>query len=99
MITVDIIKRDLGENYKEGTEEIIKEIIKMMTISACNVSNRRDNDSKLDPYIYEAVLSAYERRGKTGNTSSTDGSMSDSYVDIKKKMRNDIIEDGMRLLP
>ena len=50
----------------------------------------------LFPYVKEAVISVYLRRGNEGMQSRNEGSISTTYTDIIKKMKNDIIEDGLR---
>jgi len=47
-------------------------------------------DEKLIPYIVEAVVSAYLRRGDEGSSSSTEGSLSTTYVDIEQKLAKDV---------
>lgn len=90
------IKSDLDANYNTDDETVLQDIIDDMTAIACNVSNRKSNDVKLEPYIKKAVKSAYQLRGDEGKTSSSEGSISSSYEDIEEKLRINIIKNGVR---
>ncbi|MEG2310999.1 MAG: phage head-tail connector protein [Clostridia bacterium] len=92
------IKTNLGANYLQSDENVLKSIIKDMTFIASNISNRKDVDLSLAPYIKLAVISEYLWRGSEGLLSKTEGSISSSYNDIIEKMRNDIIKNGLRRL-
>lgn len=87
----DEIIKDLGDNFKKGDEEIIKKFIDLYGTIASNSSNRKTNDKRLYPYIYNAVKAAYIRRGSEGKASETVGSISDSYDDIEAKLKRDVI--------
>ncbi len=56
------IKANLGANYIENTDEVLKDIIEDMTSIACDISNRNQDDKKLFPYIKKAVKSEYMTR-------------------------------------
>ena len=90
------IKKNLGINFIEDTEDVLQDIIDDMTSIACNVSNRDEDDEKLIPYIKRAVKAEYLKRGNEGLASRTEGSISSSYEDIVEKLRNDIIKNGVR---
>lgn len=90
------IKKNLGANYIENTDDVLQDIIKDITSIACDISNR--NDEKLNPYIKTAVKSEYLARGAEGLTSRGEGSESSSFEDIINKMRNDIVKNGLRRL-
>jgi len=90
------IKSDLGANLKTGDETVLTNILTDMTAIASHTSNRLTTDTKLSPYIKTAVKAAYLRRGDEGKTSSSEGSLSSSYEDIEKKLRQDIISNGLR---
>lgn len=92
------IKANLGENYIEGTQDVLEDIINDMTSIACDVSNRQKTDEKLFPYIKKAVKSEYLTRGAEGLLSKTEGSQSSSFEDIIDKMRSNIIKNGVRRL-
>lgn len=94
------IKSDLGANYNENDEnskKVIIDAIKDYKIVASNESHRKKDDELLIPYIKEAVVSAYLRRGKEGSLSNSEGGMSDTYVDIKEKLRKDVL--AIRVMP
>lgn len=92
------IKKNLGVNYVESTDEVLQDIIDDITSIACDISNRNQNDLKLSPYIKKAVKSEYLARGAEGILSRTEGSVSTSFENIVDKMRNDIIKNGVRRL-
>lgn len=87
----------LGANYIKGTEDIIRDIIEDMTSIACNASNRNKEDTKIFPYVKKAVISEYNARGAEGLLSRNEGSISNSFNDIEKKLRIDIA--SIRRLP
>lgn len=91
------IKKRLGANYIENTDDIIEDIIEDFTSIACDASNRKKNDTKLFPYIKKAVISEYNQRGTEGLLSRNEGSVSSSFSDIEKKLRTDLIQ--IRLVP
>lgn len=92
------IKRRLGENYIEDTNEVIMDLIEEITSIASDISNRSKNDSKLYPYVKKAVVAEYLARGAEGMTSKSEGSQSSSFEDTIDKMRNNIIKSGIRRL-
>lgn len=90
------IKANLGANYIESTDEVLKDIIEDMTSVACDISNRKEDDEKLFPYIKKAVKSEYLARGAEGLLSRSEGSISSSYKDIVEELRNNIIKAHLR---
>lgn len=93
---IDKIIADLGTNYIEGEEEVIKEIFDEVSSIASNISNRKVNDVMLLPYINKATKAMYLSRGAEGLQSRGEGSISSSYEDIVDKLRNDIVKNGLR---
>lgn len=87
---LDKIKKRLGANYIENTDDIIEDIIEDFTSIACDASNRKKDDEKLFPYIKKAVVSEYLQRGSEGLLSRNEGSVSSSFNDIEKKLRTDV---------
>jgi hypothetical protein len=81
---------DLGSNY-HNDEDVIDNLIDYYTKIASYTSHRPTTDEKLEPYIYTAVKEAYIRRGDEGSSSSNVGGLSSSYIDIEKKLKEDII--------
>lgn len=90
------IKKRLGANYIEDTDEVIQDIIDDITPIACDISNRDEHDEKLIPYIKKAVISEYLTRGAEGLLSRTEGSESSTFEDIIDKMRSNIVKNGVR---
>lgn len=91
------IKKRLGANYIEYTDDIIQDILDDMTSIACDASNRKETDEKLFPYIKKATISEYLQRGAEGLLSRNEGSISSSFNDIEKKLRIDV--STIRRLP
>lgn len=91
------IKKRLGANYIEYTDDIIQDILDDMTSIACDASNRKETDKKLFSYIKKAVISEYNARGAEGLLSRNEGSISSSFNDIEKKLRIDV--STIRRLP
>ena len=81
---------DLGPNFKNGDDSIIENYINLYSSIASDNSNRKKDDEMLYPYIFEAVKESYLRRGDEGSSSSTEGSLSTSYVDIVEKLKKDV---------
>ena len=79
----------LSTNYR-GDDTVIDKYIEDYSAIASHSSNRTIDDEKLIPYIVEAVVSAYLRRGDEGSSSSTEGSLSTTYVDIEQKLAKDV---------
>lgn len=94
---LDKIKKRLGANYIENTDDIIEDIIEDFTSIAVDASNRKKDDEKLFPYIKKAVISEYNQRGAEGLLSRNEGGISSSFNDIEKKLRTDLV--SIRLLP
>lgn len=78
----------LGENYRGDKNKVITLSEDYWQI-AINESHRKMFDKKLVPYVHTAVLSAYDRLGKEGSKSSSEGSLSDSYTDIVATLKKD----------
>ena len=90
------IKENLGANYIEDSSNVIIDLIDDFSSIACDVSNRKKDDKKLEPYIKKAVISEYMQRGADGMNSRSEGSISSAYYDIVEKLRKDIIRNGLR---
>lgn len=84
------LKSDLSVNFKDGDDSILSDFIDDYISIASNNSNRRKDDEKLYPYVYNAVKEAYLRRGDEGSSSATEGSLSTSYIDIEEKLAKDV---------
>ena len=84
------LKKDLSVNFKNGDDSILSDFIDDYISIASNNSNRRKDDEKIYPYVYNAVKSAYLRRGDEGSSSATEGSLSTSYIDIEEKLAKDV---------
>lgn len=84
------LKKDISVNFKDGDDSILSDFIDDYISIASNNSNRKKNDEILYPYVYNAVKSAYQRRGDEGSSSSIVGSQSTSYIDIEEKLAKDV---------
>lgn len=94
---VEKLKKDLSENYHEENDEVLEEYLNHYLQIASDSSNRAVSDKKIIPYVYSAIKSSFIRRGDEGKSSSSEGGISSSYIDIEEKLRKDIRE--IRLLP
>ena len=84
------LKKDISVNFKVGDDSVLSGFIDNYISIASDNSNRKKNDEKLYPYVYNAVKSAYLKRGDEGSSSSTEGSLSTSYIDIEEKLAKDV---------
>ncbi len=91
------IKDNLASNYIDSTNMVIEKIYDRMCSIASDVAHRQKNDEKLIPYAVNATIETYLRRGKEGTTGYSEGSESESYIDIEEKLRKDII--SIRRMP
>lgn len=94
---IDRVIADLGANYKED-KEVLQEILEEVSSIASDISNRKEDDEKLYPYIKKATKAVYLCRGGEGLQSSNESGVSSSFEDIIDKMRNDIVKNGLRRL-
>lgn len=85
---VEIIKKELGDNYRNDIDTLNNLFDDYMQI-ATNTSGRKELDDKINPYVKTAVKSAYLRLGNEGSSSASEGSLSSSYVDIEDKLKKD----------
>lgn len=95
---LDKIITDLGANYNEEDDEVLKEILEEVSSIASDISNRKTDDEKLFPYIKKATKAVYLTRGAEGLASSSESGVSNSFEDIIEKLRNDIVKNGLRRL-
>ena len=90
------IINDLGANQNKNDEEVLEEILNEVSSIASDISNRKADDKKLEPYIKRAVKAEYNTRGAEGLLSRTESGVSSQFEDIIEKMRNNIIKNGAR---
>lgn len=95
---LDELIEDLSVNFNSKDVSVLETLIKDITAIACNISNRKESDIKLQPYIKKAVKSAYLKRGNEGMTSTGEGSLSYSYENEIEVLRNDIVKNGLRYI-
>lgn len=88
---IEKLKNDISVNFKDGDDSILSGFIDDYISIASDNSNRLESDKKLYPYVYEAVKESYIRRGDEGSSSSSEGSLSTSYIDIVEKLKRDVI--------
>lgn len=93
-----MLKKKLGANFRDGTEDVLFEIYKEMYSIALNTShiNSKNKEELLYPYVENATISKYLSMGAEGLSSKSEGSQSSSFIDIEDKLRNDIIKNGLR---
>ena len=92
------IIEDLGANYNDEDREVLKNILEEVSSIASNISNRKENDEKLFPYIKKSVKGIYLNRGAEGLVSQSESGVSNSFEDIVDKLRSDIVKNGLRRL-
>lgn len=93
---IDKIINDLGANYNSKDEEVLEDILNEVSSIASNISNRKSDDEKLQPYIKKATKAIYLCRGAEGIQSTSESGVSSSFEDIIDKMRSDIVKNGLR---
>ena len=87
---IQSIINKLGSNYRND-RNVLGDIYQEMAFIASDASHRKVNDIKLIPYIKNATIEKYLRRGKEGTTGYSEGSESESYIDIEEKLRKDVV--------
>lgn len=83
--------KDLDVNYINTNKDILSRFIDNYMSIASDYSNRSKDDEKLIPYIYNAVKSAYLRRGNEELKSGNEGGISSNYLDIEEKLKKDVL--------
>lgn len=95
---------DLGANFNPEDEEVLRGIIDDTTNDALMASHRNSKVDRneqikiLKSNIKKAVKTIYLQRGTEDVSSSNDGGVSNSYVNAIDIMKQDIINEGKRLL-
>lgn len=92
------IKTDLGANFKETDNELLKEIHEEISSIASNISGLEETDNRLFPLIKEAVKATYLARGAEGLASRNEGGISSTFNNIIDKLKKDIISCNLRRL-
>lgn len=87
---IQSIIKNLSVNYKDD-RTVLEDIYEQMAFIASDASHRKINDTKLIPYIKNATIEAYLRRGKEGTSGYSEGSESENYIDIEEKLRKDVV--------
>ena len=97
---VEDIKRDLGENFRSGDEQILKDFIDEATTDALSISNRirsKSNIEVLSSDIKKCVKSMYLLRGSEGVKSQSDDGRNATFENPKEVMRIEIVKSGQRV--
>lgn len=89
-LTTEIIAR-LGDNFKTGDNNVVKGLLEDYLSIANDFSNVSKKDTRLQVYVKEAVIEHYLRLGDEGTSSSKEGSLSSSYIDIVEKIKKDML--------
>ena len=96
---LEMIKRDLADNYNDTDEKLLKDLIEYVTITALTIANRKDTTADRDLLSLEisyAVKSLYLLRGGEGLNGLNDGGKTSSFNDVFEKLRNDITKNNKR---
>lgn len=94
------IKRDLADNFRNGDEAILQDIIDTTTNDALSISNRKntkENISLLESEIRLCVKEKYLQRGSEGSKSLSDSGKSMSFTDPNETLRKNIVNSGKRV--
>lgn len=91
------IKINLADNFKEGDEAVLQNLIDMVTADALFISNRKVNNGILDLNIIKCVKELYLQRGSEGSNSLSDGGVSTSFNKPIEEMKKDIVAEGKRV--
>lgn len=103
---IELIKVDLGVNFKEGDDEVLNAITKETFSDALFISNRKSLYEKegscseqieiLAPNVRRCVKTIYLQRGGEDVSTSSMSGLSFTYDDAIKRMHDDIIKQGKR---
>lgn len=94
------IINDLADNFHEGDEAILKEIIDEVTNSALSISNRKrsqKNIALLSSEIKKCVKGLYLNRGAEGTKSISDDGKGLSFENLMEELRVNIVKSGKRV--
>lgn len=107
---IEHIKFDLGSNYTtESGDIVLTSIVDDVITDALYTSNRRFKASKSDEALNEqigilateikrAVKTIYLQRGAEDVSSNSQSGVSSTYDDAMRRLREDIIRNGKRIL-
>ena len=92
------IKAELADNFREGDDTVLQNLIDRVTTDALSISNRvRNTNGILNSNIIKCVKEMYLQRGSEGSNSLSDGGISTSFNNPKETMRKEIVAEGKRL--
>lgn len=94
------IKLDLSDNFKQGDDKVLQELIDEATTDALSISNRENTEKNiklLTSEITDYVKAKYLQRGAEGSKSLSDSGISTSFDDAYEKLRKDIVKSGKRV--
>ena len=97
---LDLLKEDLAENFREGDDEILNNIIDRVTADALSISNRGNTKSNIDLLtneIQECVKAIYLQRGAEGSNSLRASGVSTAFTNPIERMRLEIVKSGKRV--
>lgn len=98
---IDLIKRQLGDNYRTGDDLLLQDFLEEATINALTISNRRDtleNQELLKSEIKNYVVGKYLQLGSEDVTSLGESGRNSSYKDLYLEMQKAIIKNGKRIV-
>ena len=91
------IINELGDNYNENDEIVLRNLIDEVTYSALSITNRTIDDIEdLNGNIERCVIIKYLQRGGEGTTSYSELGKSASFIDPIEKMKKELIIEGKR---
>lgn len=98
------IKTDLGDNYYENNDDLLRSLLEDVVEDALFLSNRKFKSDKVDQIdilssnIKKAVKTIYLQRGTEDVKSSGEAGESKTYADAIEMMEKDILRQNKRIM-
>lgn len=97
---VMLTKSQLGPIFKEGDDEVLRNLVDIVMSEALNVGNRMyETDSDLLEFqaiIVQASVIAYQNRGVEGQTRQAELGQDNHFIDWHQYLRDEIVRHGKR---
>ena len=103
-ITVDTLvqltKSQLGPTFKEGDDDVLKNLIDIVKTEALYIGNRMEPDKtdllEFQAMIVQATVIAYENRGVEGQTRQNELGQENHFIDWHQYLRDEVVRHGKR---
>lgn len=97
---VTLTKSQLGPTFKEGDDEVLKNLVDIVMVEALHVGNRMyETDTNLLEFqamIVQAAVIAYENRGVEGQTRQGELGQENHFIDWHQYLRDEVVRHGKR---